>query len=524
MKKIVIGFLTVFTLFSAAVSCTDQLEEINKNPNSPTVVPAYGLFGGANKFMMDATRGDFSSGRMALPWVQYSAQRNYTEEDRFQFREGVNQSLYRDYYLVANDYKSIIDFNTDPATKEQNAAFGNNDNQIAAARVMLSYVFLQLVDSYGDVAYYSYGNKDPDFQALQLAEGIIKPKFASQVKIYTDLMKELKEASEMVVLGEPVFTKGDLLFGDAIKLKKFANSLRLRVANRVKGVVPGAEAHIIDAIASGVMTSNADNVGVTYQADEVFPSPFYTSFYVSNRTDFAMSNTFTDLLKGELGTFGVDPRLQKMAAPITASKAAVRANTYLETSDLTKYEGMPYGIPSSLAASQRANTSFWSSNVLKQDYKELFMEYAEVEFLVSENTGWNNTNYQNGVRASMERWGVSTAAITAFITTLAPANQANVLTQKYIGLFMQPYEAWAEYRRTDFPKTLLQPGGTYTLRTPLPGGETTYTFTALNNLTKMPTRFTYPVNLAQLNGENYKAAAASMGGDLLTTKLIWDAN
>ena len=524
MKKIVIIFLTVITLFSALLSCTSELEEVNKNPNSPTVVPAYGLFSGANKFLMDATRGDFSSGRMALPWVQYSAQRNYTEEDRFQFREGVNQSLYRDYYLAANDYKSIIDFNTNPETKEQNAEFGNNDNQIAAARVMLSYVFLQLVDSYGDVPYYSFGNKDPDFQALQLEGGIIKPKFASQIKIYTDLMKELKEASEMIVIGEDVFTKGDLLFGNAAKLKKFANSLRLRIANRVKGVVPGAEANITDAIASGVMTSNTDNVGVTYQADEVFPSPFYTSFYVSNRTDFAIANTFVDLLKGELGTFGVDPRLQKYAAPTTASKAAVRANTYLETSDLTKYEGMTFGIPSSLAASQRSNTSFWSSNVLKQDYKELFMEYAEVEFLLSENTAWNNTNYQNGVRASMERWGVDPSSITTYIGTLAPANKANVLTQKYIGLFMQPYEAWAEHRRTGYPNTLLKPGGTYPLRTALPSGATTYVFESLNNLTEMPTRFTYPVNLAQLNGNNYQAAVTALGGDLLTTKLIWDKN
>jgi hypothetical protein len=161
---------------------------------------------------MDSSRGDFSLGRMALPWEQYSAQRNYTEEDRFQFREGTNQNLYRDYYLVANDYKTIIELNTNPATKEQNAVYGNNDNQIAAARVMLSYVFLQLVDSYGDVPYYSFGNKDPDFQALQLTAGIIKPKFTSQVKIYTDILKELKEASEMVVVGENVFTKGDLLF------------------------------------------------------------------------------------------------------------------------------------------------------------------------------------------------------------------------------------------------------------------------------------------------------------------------
>jgi hypothetical protein len=522
MKKIFISILSITALLTSIVSCTDQLEDINKNPNSPEIpeIPAYAFFNNASVFVMDASRGSFSSGRMALPWVQYSAQRNYTEEDRFQFREVTNQNLYRDYYLAAGDFKTIIDLNTNPDTKVANSVFGNNTNQIAAARVMLAYTFLQVVDAYGDVPYYSYGNKDADFQALQFFEGIEKPKFATQVKIYTDLMKELKEAAAMVVDDEPIFTKGDQLFKSTAKLKKFANSLRLRIATRVKGVVPGAEAHITDAIAAGVMTSNADNVGVKYQKDDINPSPFYEDFWISNRTDFAISNTFVDLLKGNLGNFGVDPRLQKYAAPKTANKAAVKAGSYAETDDLTQYVGMPYGITSAQAAGQRGSTSYWSSNVLKQDYTEILMEYAEVEFLLAENNGWNNTNYQKGVRASMERWGVATAKIDTYIASLPVANQKNVITQKYIALFMQPYEAFAEYRRTGYPDTLLKPGGTYALNKPV-SGVTTYTFTALNNLTAMPARFTYPVYLAQLNGANLAAAASAIGGDKLDTKLIW---
>lgn len=523
MKKIFISILSITSLLATTVSCSDGLEEINKNPNEPEIVdvPAYGFFNDASESLMTDSRGSFSSGRMALPWVQYSAQRNYTEEDRFQFREVTNQSLYANYYLTAQDYKTVIDLNVNPATRIVNAAYGNNDNQIAAARVMLAYTFLQLVDAYGDVPYYSYGNNDPDFQALKLEEGVLKPKFASQTKIYADLMKELKEAVAMIVPSEPVFTQGDNLFqGDAKKLIKFANSLRLRIGTRVKGVVPGAETHISEAIAGGVMTSNADNVGIKYEANDVNPSPFYRDFYINNRTDFAIANTFVDLLKGTLGTFGVDPRLQKYAAPYTANKAAVKIGNYEETDDLTKYVGMPYGITSAQAAGQRGSTSYWSSNVLRQDYTEILMEYAEVEFLLSENNGWDNTHYQNGVKASMARWGVTPAKISAYITALAPANEENVITQKYIALFMQPYEAFAEYRRTGYPDTLLQPGGTYNLRNAV-GGTTTYTFVALNNLTSMPARFTYPVNLQQLNGENVKAAAANIGGDELFTKLIW---
>lgn len=524
MKKLFISILSIAALLATTVSCSDGLEEINRNPNEPEIedIPAFGFFNDASESLMTDSRGDFSSGRMALPWLQYSAQRNYTEEDRFQFREVTNKALYTNYYLTAQDYKTVIDLNTNPATIAKNAAYGNTNNQIAAARVMLAYTFLQLVDAYGDVPYYSYGNNDPDFQALKLKEGILKPKFASQQKIYADLLKELKEAVAMVVPTETVFSRGDNLFqGDAEKLIKFANSLRLRIGTRVKGVVPGAETHIAEAIAGGVMTSNADNVGITYEKNDVNPSRFYKSFYVDNRTDFAIANTFVDLLKGNLGTFGVDPRLQKYASPITANKAAVKIAAYEETDDLTKYVGMPYGITSALTAGQRAGTSFWSSNVLKQDYTEILIEYSEVEFLLSENNGWDNTHYQNGVKASMERWGVAAEKITAYLATLAPANEENVISQKYIALFMQPYEAFAEYRRTGYPSTLLQPGGTYKLNKPLKDGTTTYTFVALNNLTSMPERFTYPVNLQQLNGANVAAAAENIGGDELSTKLIW---
>ena len=184
---------------------------------------------------------------------------------------------------------------------------------------------------------------------------------------------------------------------------------------------------------------------------------------------------------------------------------------------------MPYGIPSALAPSQLPNTSLFSSNILKTDYTEYFMEYAEVEFLLAENNNWNHANYIKGITASMERWGVTSAKIATYLLTLPVASEENVLTQKYIALYMQPTEAWSEYRRTGFPNTILKPGDTYTLNIPF-DGETTYIFQALNNLTEMPTRLNYPVNSAQLNGENYQEASSNIGGDLLTTKLIWDRN
>lgn len=531
MKKI-IYIISAFVIMSSITSCADKFDEIDVNPNQTSKPLTYGLFNGAAKEYMTEMRGAFSSGRVALPWVQYSAQRAYTEEDRYQYRLSSGAAIWSVSYRVAQDYKQILDLNTDPATSAQVSAYGPNENQIAASRVMLAYIFLNLVDSFGDIPYYSFGNKDADFQALQVNTQL-QPKFASQAKVYADILKELKESSEMIVPGS-VFTSGDRLFGSGEKLKKFANSLRLKVATRVKGVIPGAEAHITDAIASGVMTSDDDTVGLAYEANLTNPSPMYNDF--RTRSDLAVSKTFIDLLKGNKGNFGLDPRLFKYVSKNKLSPAELADGTnrslktrildgdLTESTDLADYTGQPYGIPSQAAPSQVSGSNYFSTNVYRTDYREIFMEYAEVQFLVSEANGWSQTNYINGVKSSLSRWGVSQADADAYVAALPPASIESVLTQKYIALYMQPYEAWAEYRRTGYPKTLLLPGQTGTYNVPYEG-DATYTFTSLiPGLTDLPTRLFYPTTAQSLNRINYEAASANIGGDLMSSKLIWDKN
>lgn len=523
ITKITIAIAALTFTSVSTVSCTQDFEEINDNPNATQTPLSYGVFNAATRAVTEATRNSFESGRVTLPWVQYSAQTNYTEEDRYQYRLTSGDALWRNLYGASSNFKKIIELNTDPATAGTMSAYGPNANQIAASRVMLAYVALTLTDTFGDVPYYSYGTKDEDFQALDVQTSI-KPKFAPQAKIYADIMKELKEAAAMVDTGSVVFTKGDNLFGSGEKLKKFANSLRLKVGTRVKGVVPGAEAHIADAIASGVMTSNEDNVGVPYEDNLVQPSPMYNDF--RTRSDFSVSKTFIDLLKGTNGNFGVDPRLFKYASPIGTSKATILDGTAAESTNLQDYIGQPYGLDQSLSASQASQSNFFSKNVYKKDYVEILMEYSEVEFLLSENAGWNQANYVNGVKASMEKWGVSAANISSFVASLPAANKANVMTQKYVALYMQPYEAWAEYRRTGYPDTsiLLLPGETYNLNIPV-DGVSTYKFTSLiDGLTDLPTRLFYPTIIQTLNIDNYNAASTAIGGDKMNTKLIWDKN
>ncbi|HQB79275.1 MAG TPA: SusD/RagB family nutrient-binding outer membrane lipoprotein, partial [Tenuifilaceae bacterium] len=143
-------------------------------------------------------------------------------------------------------------------------------------------------------------------------------------------------------------------------------------------------------------------------------------------------------------------------------------------------------------------------------------DYAEVCFIMSEVNSWDQTWYQNGIRASMEFWGVSNADITAYLAAVPAANQENVLTQKHIALYMQPEQAWFEWRRTGFPKTLINPGEI----THVSGGNNII-FTPLEG-NAIPRRMWYPVEEQGVNKENYTAAVEAQGPDALSTRVWWD--
>ncbi|MHC5354370.1 SusD/RagB family nutrient-binding outer membrane lipoprotein [Myroides sp. LJL115] len=534
MKKFLYT-LGIFSIVSVMISCDKDLEEINQSPNSPSFATTSGLFNQANKSLMDNTRGGFPSGRMTLPIVQMSAQREYNEEDRYVFRVGVNNSLYHNLQLSVRKYKEIILICENPELSDKWAGeYGNIQNQIAAARIMIAYCQLELVGLYGDVSYYSYGSDDPEFQGQSKGEDIAydTPVFASQEKIYKDLMKELKEASEQIDLSTSKVMDGDFIFKKPEVMKRFANSLRLRVANRVKAVIPEAEAHIKDAIAQGVMQSNEDNVGLTYENNVVMPAPWFSDAMNGRRNDFSPASTFIDLLKGEVGPVKqVDPRLYIFAAPYGTAFFGVAGGNSIEggayvsqksKDSLHLYRGAPYGIGSTLSQTQGSLASQFGSFIYKPNYTQLLMEYSEVAFLLSENSNWDNDWYKKGIKASMEKFGVPEAEITAYIDALPTATAESVITQKYIGLFMQPNEAWAEYRRTGFPNTLIQPGQTgVTIGTDLIKS-TTYEFIPGVVIQGIPQRFEYPTDLQSLNKDNLGAAISKLDkGDSMDSKLLF---
>ena len=146
------------------------------------------------------------------------------------------------------------------------------------------------------------------------------------------------------------------------------------------------------------------------------------------------------------------------------------------------------------------------------------MTYAELLFIKAEaaerglgglSAGEAATDYYAAIRASMEQWGVTDAtAITAFLASPDVAYKGGtdglkqIATQKWIALFSDDAQAWAEWRRTCQPSNVI------------PGPNTIVPY--------IPRRYYYSTTEASVNANNLNAAIARQGADNFGTRVYWD--
>ena len=555
MKRIIISLLSAGVLFS---SCTKDFDKINTSPNNPEEYLSYALFANASFGFMYNLRKNKNSASMMRSWMQYTSQTSYTKESRYIYSQSAGDNIWWQGYKRLNNLKTIIDLNRDPETKDAMSRYGDNIAQISASRAYMAYIFSILAETFGDIPYYSdIQQNNPNFQALQTNK-YVTPVYASQKDIYLDILQTLGQVSrDLNRLDEngKVFEQGDFLFtkngiSNIGVLKHFANSLRLRIANHLKNVrdaqLKAVALEVVNYYAAGhddELLQPGENIEFPYEDSYDYCAPIYNDYFLDARLDYAPSNCFVKLLAGnnkkanDAGlNFGVDPRIEKFFAPKGLTKNDALSGTYSEAEDgqaidTTRYAGMPYGMAEGTTQNQFDGgrlISLFASSLLKSTATDPLMEYSEVCFILSEIRGWNQAKYVEGVQASMDKWGVSAARATAYINNLPAASQASVLTQKYISLYMNSNEAWTEYRRTGYPKTLIKVGDSVRLNIP-EGGQTSYVFTSLEStINQVPDRLNYPLGYTGLNVDNYKQALINMGmgegNDLRTHRLIFAEN
>ncbi|SKB42084.1 Susd and RagB outer membrane lipoprotein [Sphingobacterium nematocida] len=493
--------------------CSDRtFEEINADPNRPSAVSTSSLLVSGEKLLMNTVRNPELNLRGAQLYAQYFSQNIYTDQSRYMMPVNYSDIFWTGLNRALNNFNEIIKLNSAELTKNRVTlgGAGTNVNQIAVARILKSYAFHNLTDVFGDVPYQSYGNNDPDFEALQQDPDNLTPKYASQEKIYVDILNELKQSADTLLKysTQQTFKNTDIIYdGDNLKWAKFANSLRLRLANRIAHRLPGvATEHINDALTKGVFGSNGDNAVFKYSSSSPNEAPLYQATVTANRKDFAVSHVLVEVLNGKRGPFKIlDPRLKVFAKP--NSKGA--------------YVGQPYGLP--LAAGDLFpvdSISLPGAVINAANYAEVLMEYAEVEFLISERRGWDEQSYRKAVRASLEKWQVSPADVEAYLNTLPAANKENVLSQKYIALFNQGIESWSEIRRTGYPLFLVKKGDIVWSGT-VKGAQVSYPFVPEVG-DGIPSRFIYPLKEQSTNRTSYREALARQGDDVINTKLWWN--
>ena len=176
---------------------------------------------------------------------------------------------------------------------------------------------------------------------------------------------------------------------------------------------------------------------------------------------------------------------------------------------------------------------FLSIDFEMPDRPGTLINYAEVEFLLAEakDKGWNvsgtvEEHFTAGVRASMQ-WlndhylqskdKIADGEIDAYINGLLAAavldnaKQA-INTQAWILHMMNPSEAWANLRRSDYP--VIADREKLPTRPDFPNDEPNK---------KTPTRLRYPILENQYNSVNYQEALDRMGGtDDWHHRLWWD--
>ena len=243
--KNILKLTFIGSLCLAATACSDQ-ETMNVNPNAASNVPSNMVMSAAEKWTVDNVYDVWFSGRQCLVYAQQWSQRNYTEEDRYQIRESVNNSYFKYLYMGLNNFQKVINMNTDPATADASSAYGANSNQIAAAMIMKVWLADLMTDTWGSIPY---------SEALKLeSDGLLYAKYDDQKELYAQLISELDEAVAMIDEDADAFVGGDIIFdGDASKWKKFGNSLKCRLAIHMSKVDPNWRKYIAEALASGVM-------------------------------------------------------------------------------------------------------------------------------------------------------------------------------------------------------------------------------------------------------------------------------
>ncbi len=503
MKNILFtGCFAGLLLFATA--CTEDFDELNSNPNQPENVTSDLLL--TNIIYESVREMDGMAWGEGNVIAQYVAKIQFTGRDRYDW--GPEGDPWFEFYDLLRDVKNIQDIEE------------TDNSYVAVSLIMKSWMYQILTDLYGDIPY---------SEATQgKSEGNFTPAFDRQETVYAGILADLERANTLLNTN-PTPIAGDVLFdGDLERWQKLANSLRLRVLLRQSNQVDpsAAMSAILNNANAPIFTGNDDQAAFNYLESAPNQQPLYTT-RSGSFDEYRLSKLAENTLKGL-----DDNRLYVFAQPTTNSEAGLVGKE-------SDYQGVPNGLADESALVFNGGSNFvsrvgllYACLVCNDDASPtarqgMVMTYAELQFILAEAAergfidGSAEEYYLSGIQASYDYFQERSALISPEISeSAAPAEGyftqdavaytgsaeerlSKIGTQKWLALFFNGTEAWADWRRTGYPAGI-QPGTD-----------------AL--IDQVPVRFMYPGEAQALNGDNYRSALSAQGPDDITTPVWWDA-
>jgi len=426
-----LSFIVLLMVSFFWTSSCDEWTDMNVNPNQPTEVPTSNVFGSG----IIVVTGQLLGERIGLYYTgSWAGQTAAIGLGDYEFRVDINNGQWDNLYRGMAYFVDAI----------RNATEEENDNLVAAAMIMKAYTGQQVSDMWGDVPY---------TQAFQLDDDVANPVFDPQEVVYNQLLSELKSANDMLQEGAGNIGVGDFIYqGDIMKWKKFANSLRLRVAMRMSLVDPNTAGQVISEILGNpgqypIFEDNSDNAYLWWPGAapdiELWNRRLGTP---TNKNDQYRTNHEMISLLNEYN----DPRL----------------SVYADENQNGFFNGYKMGIGQ---LSDPLNTDPNVSHVGNRhgydpDGFSPYMNAAQVWFIKAEAyerglaTGDAQEAYEMGIKLSLEENDITESEIMTYMAEPevmwdggTTTNLEKIRLQNWLALFKQSVEAWAEVRRTDVP-------------------------------------------------------------------------
>ena len=465
-------------------SACQKLEDLNKNTKDFTAVPGEGIYNGAVRSLLNQLYTMNVNNNNTQLFMQYFGETTYPDESRYDMitrpvPANHMNALYRTVLMNLKDASTTL-----TATPVIGIDPKQRKNQLAIIEILSVFTWANLVETFGDMPY---------TDALDYTKP--SPKYDDALTIYKALITRLDAALASM---DPAFAgmgaNYDNIYGGlaagTVKWIRFANTLKMRMGLVLADKDPALSKTIVDAAEPKAFIAG-DKCAMTYLSASPNQNPVYTEVVVSGRSDFVVTTSITE-------------PMNKLSDP--------RRAFYMWTKVDGAYLGGLQGEPNSYASYTHLDNA-----QLKSEREVVVMDYAEAEFLRAEaaargtyNVTDAATHYNNAVKASITSWGASSAEADTYLAQPAVAYatatgtwQQKIGEQAYYAYYMRGFTSWLTWRRLDYPRLKAAPKH-------------------VDEVKGIPLRYSYPVSEQTLNGVNYKAAAAAIGGDNAMTRLFWD--